>query len=134
VTEPWCATRADERGSASAQLVIATPALLLLLMVVVQFALYQHASHLVTAAAQEGVEAAQVERGSAGAGSHAAEAFLAQTNRGVVRSTSVDVSRSARETHVVVSARVVSLVPGLDLAVRGVADGPNEVFVSQEER
>lgn len=121
-------TRTAERGSATTQLVVALPALVLLLMLVVQFALYQHASHLVTAAAQEGVQAAQVERGSAGAGRAGAEGFLAQANRGVVEGTTVDVSRSATSTRVVVTGRVLSLVPGFGLGVRGVADGPNEVF------
>lgn len=134
VTRPGSSKRSAERGSATAQLVIASPALLLLLMLVVQFALYQHAAHLATAAAQEGAQAAQVERGTAGAGIQAAESFLAQTNRGVVHDPSVEVSRSASSTRVVVTGRVVSLVPGLALSVRGVADGPTEVFTTPGAR
>ncbi|MGH3185480.1 MAG: TadE/TadG family type IV pilus assembly protein, partial [Streptosporangiaceae bacterium] len=36
----------DERGSATAELVIATPLLLLLILAIVQFALWEHATHV----------------------------------------------------------------------------------------
>ena len=36
----------DERGAVSAELVIATPLMLLLVMGVIQFALWQHAEHI----------------------------------------------------------------------------------------
>ena len=41
-----CAIARDERGAVSAELVIATPLLLLLIMGVIQFALWQHAEHI----------------------------------------------------------------------------------------
>ena len=50
-----------ERGSATTELVIAMPALLLLIMSIIQFGLWYHASHVAKAAAQEGVRAARIE-------------------------------------------------------------------------
>lgn len=125
----------DERGSASAQAVLTVPALVLVLLLVVQVALYQHASHVVTAAAQHGATAAQAEQGSAGAGESAARSFLAQTASGLLSSSEVRISRDRNTAHVVVNARVVALVPGLSfLTVRGEADGPVERFFAPDER
>jgi Flp pilus assembly protein TadG len=115
-------------------LVLATPALLLLVMLVVQFALYQHAAHLVTAAAQQAVQAAQVEEGSARDGRRAAASFLAQTSRGVVASPTVLVTRGRTTTEARVSGRTLSVVPGFRIPVRATAVGPTERFVAAGDR
>lgn len=124
----------SERGSASAQVVLTTPVLVLALMLVFQFALYQHASHVVTAAAQHGAAAAQTERGSATAGRREAERFLGRTGDGLLRAPTVEVARGPDTSRVVVRAGVVSLVPGFAFTVRGAADGPTERFRSRTER
>lgn len=124
----------SERGSASTQVVLVTPAVILLTMLVFQFALYQHASHVVTAAAQHGATAAQLERGSEAAGREAALGFLGRADRGLLRDTSVDVRRDPAGAHVTVRAGVVSLVPGFSFAVLGAADGPTERFISRVDR
>lgn len=123
-----------ERGSATTQLVIVTPVLLFALMLVVQFALWQHASHVVTAAAQHGAEAAQAERGSTATGHAQASAFVSQAGSGVVVEPRVSVTRTGDTTRVEVSGHAVTLVPGFGLPVRGVAEGPNERFRSRLER
>lgn len=123
-----------ESGSASAQVVLATPALVLVVMLVFQFALYEHASHVVTAAAQHGAAAAQIEHGTATVGRQEAERFLRGADRGLLRDPSVEVMRNERTARVVVRAAVVSLVPGITLTVHGEADGPTERFFSRLER
>ncbi|HLF99348.1 MAG TPA: TadE/TadG family type IV pilus assembly protein [Acidimicrobiia bacterium] len=123
-----------ERASASLQVVLAAPALVLVVMLVFQLALYEHASHIVTAAAQHGATAAQFEQSTASAGEAAARRFLGRTDRGLLRDSRVDVGRSAEGARVVVRAKVVSLVPGFTFEVRGVSDGPTERFRGRTDR
>ena len=123
-----------EHGMASAQVVLVTPVLLLGIMLVFQFAMYEHASHVVTAAAQHGAAAAQAERGSEAAGRRGAQAFLGAAGSGLLGAPEVSVSRSAERTRVVVRAAVVSLVPGFAFTVTGVADGPSERWRAPSER
>ena len=51
--------RRGERGDAAVEAVLITPVLLFLIMVVIQFGLWYHASHVAEAAAQEGASAAR---------------------------------------------------------------------------
>jgi Flp pilus assembly protein TadG len=71
-----------DRGSVSAELVIATPLLLLLLLTIVQFALWSHATHIAQAAAAQGLAAARVQDATAAQGSVAARHVLDQLGRG----------------------------------------------------
>ena len=65
----WCrAVRGDERGSVSAELVLATPLLLVLIMGVVQFALWEHATHVADAVAQQGLAVGRLQGETAAAG------------------------------------------------------------------
>jgi Flp pilus assembly protein TadG len=57
-----------ERGSASLELALVAPALMLLVLGVLQFGLWYHAQNVVEAAALEGARVAAAEDGSAGAG------------------------------------------------------------------
>ncbi len=108
---------------------------MLAIMLVFQFALYQHASHVVASAAQRGAVEAQAERGSTGGGRRGAAAVLTQSGRGLLRSPQVRVSRGRNRTRVVVRADVVSLIPGFRaFSVTGIADGPTERFWAETER
>lgn len=124
----------DQHGSATVQLTVVTPAVLLSVLLVVQMALWMHGSHVVTAAAQEGAAAAQREPGDAAAARRAVAAFLGTSDRGLLRRPRVTVAASRDRARVVVRARIVSLVPGLRLRVQGIADGPKERFRSRLER
>lgn len=110
------------------------PALVLMMLLVFQLALRQHAAHVVTAAAQEGASAAQAERGTADAGRQRAQQIVGRNGNGLLNGVAVNVSRGADITRVTVSARVVSLVPGFNFRVEGVADGPTERFRARAER
>ena len=57
--------RRNERGDATVEAVLAVPVLLLLILMVVQFGLWYHASHTAKAAAQEGVRAVRTEGAAA---------------------------------------------------------------------
>lgn len=125
---------AVEHGTASTQVVLVTPAVLLVIAMVFQFALYAHASHVVTAAAQHGAAAASVEGGGAAEGRSRALEVIGRSDRGLLRGPEVETSRDGNRSRVVVRAGVVSLLPGISLSVSGVADGPTERFRSRTER
>lgn len=121
-------TQRTERGAASAELVIATPLLLLMLMAIVQFALWQHAGHVAEAAAQEGVRAARLDGGSTAEGRTVAESFLMQSAPNLIESRGVDVSRSGDVVRVEVSGSTRGVLPGIAMPVRGISEGPVERF------
>jgi Flp pilus assembly protein TadG len=117
-----------ERGSVCAELVVATPLLLLLVLLVVQFALWQHAVHVADAAAQEGARAARLEGGTAAAGQVEAERFLARFGRTVVTDREVVVRRDAERARVEVRGYATAVVPFLHLPVRAASEGVVERF------
>lgn len=119
-----------ERGAATAELVVATPLLLLILMVIVQAALVLHAQHVADAAAVRAVTAARVEGGTAADGRAAADALLDRIGRGVLPDAEVTVDRRSDRVRVQVSGTARRLIPGLTLRVRSTADAPVERFVA----
>ena len=126
--------RGDESGSAATELVIIMPAVMLLIMLVVQFALYYHGANVATAAAQDAVRSARVEAGSVGAGRNRADALLAGSGGGTLQGAQVSVSRDGRHVHVEVTGEVASVIPGVHLHITRDADGPIEQFLPPEQR
>lgn len=107
-----------------------TPVLLLLIAFVIQFALWYHASHVASAAAQEGVRAVRAYGGTAQAGKERAERFLAETGPTLVVGADVHATRDLEHARVEVHGRAPSVVPGLRLPVDATADSPNERVTS----
>ena len=120
----------DERGEATTEMVLVTPVLLLLITFVIQFALWYHALHVVSAAAQEGVRATRAFGGSVEAGRERAERFLAETGPMVVIGPDVTVTRDLERARVEIHAHAPSLVPGLHLPIAATADSPRERLTS----
>ena len=85
-----------EHGSSSLQTVLVMPLLLLLITLIVQFALWYHASHIAIAAAQDGARAARVEGGTELDGRGRAQQILDQLGTNVLVDSSVTVTRDAR--------------------------------------
>lgn len=119
----------DDRGAVAAELVVATPLLLLLILAVVQFALWQHASHVADVIAQQGLAAARVQGGSPAAGRSEADAVYTQLGQGLIVHPTVTATEDATTDRVVVTGHVTSVIPFLSLPVRAVAVGPHERFV-----
>ncbi len=117
-----------ESGFTTLEAVLVFPVLLLLLMLIIQFALWYHADDLATAAAQDGVRAARVEGATAVDGSQRANELLDQTGRSIVEGRDVQVSRNADVARVEVRGRCISLVPFLHLPVHAVAESSTERF------
>ncbi len=122
------AQSSGEHGAATAELVIATPLLLLLVLLVVQFALWQHAIHIADAAAQEGARAARLEGGTAADGTSHARVFLAQLSPTILVHPDVVARRNADTARVEITGQALTVVPGLRLPVRSVSQGAVEVF------
>jgi Flp pilus assembly protein TadG len=120
--------RDDERGAGTAELVIATPLLLLLVLTIAQFALYLHATHIAQAAASEALSAARVSGGTAAAGTMEGNRILAQLGDGPLRGTQVDVQRDGSQTSVRITGTVTNVIPFMTLTVHAEAVGPIEKF------
>lgn len=118
----------DDRGSATAELAVATPVLLLMLMLIVQFALWSHASHVAQAAAAQGLGAARTLQGTGADGTREASELLVELAGGPLADPLVETSRDATTVTVTVSGTVTPVVPFVVLPVRAVAVGPVERF------
>ncbi|MFF3909780.1 TadE/TadG family type IV pilus assembly protein [Streptomyces sp. NPDC001848] len=118
--------RCRDRGAVSTQLVLVVPALLLIALLVVQFALVWHARHIAQYAAERALAAARVEHNTAEDGQAQARRSLTALGNRVLTNPSVAVERTATQTTVRVRGAVVRVVPGLTLHASGTASGPTE--------
>ena len=118
----------DERGAVSAELVIATPLLLLLIMGVIQFALWQHAEHIASAVAQQGVAVGRLQGESAAAGQAQAQSVLHQLGPSVLVGSNITATRTNATTTVTVTGHAESIVGLFSLPVKAVATGPTETY------
>ena len=110
----------------SAELVIATPLLLLLIMGVIQFALWQHAEHIASAVAQQGVAVGRLQGETAAAGEDQARSVLDQLGSGVLTGSDVTATRTATTTTVTVTGHAESILGIFTLPVKATAAGPTE--------
>ena len=117
-----------EHGDATLSFVLVTPVVLVMIMASVYAAMWSHAQHVVTAAAQEGLAAARVETGTQQAGEDRANFFLDALAPSRLVERSVSASRDTDQAQVEVSGMVESLVPGVRLRVHATATAPVEVF------
>lgn len=125
-----CERRAADDGSSSVELVLVTPAMMLVLMVIVQFAVYFCALHVTQAAAAQAAAGVGSEHGRADDGTSEAHRILGTVGNGFVVGPNVAVTRTARVTTVRISGTVVSVVPFLHLKVASVVHTPNEVLTT----
>lgn len=118
--------RGNERGSASVELVVLMPLLLLIVFSGVQGAVYYHASSLALAAAQEGARAAARENATLTAGTSAATAFLTDTAGDSLTAVTITGSRTPVTATITVRGSSLSLVPGWTPTVTQSASLPVE--------
>jgi Flp pilus assembly protein TadG len=117
--------RDRERGAVSAEVVIAVPALLVMVLAVVQFAVVAHARHIAQAVAAHALATARVDGGTAAAGRSAAEQLAAQLGPTLVDPV-VDVVRGPERVTVTVTGTAQTVLPPLALTVTVTDDGPVE--------
>jgi Flp pilus assembly protein TadG len=118
----------DERGAATAQIVIATPVLLFMLLVIVQFAIWSQATHVAQAAASQALEATRVAGGTSETGQTEAQNVLDQLDTGPLAGSTIHVTRTATTATVSITGTAESIVPFLHLPVHAEASGDTEQF------
>jgi len=106
---------------------------MLIILVIVQFAVWEHAVSVAQATAEEALAATRVQGGSAAAGQERADQVLAQIGGAVLVDPNVSVTRSAVTATVQVHATAerVFPLPGLSLPVTVTVAGPVERFVPE---
>jgi Flp pilus assembly protein TadG len=125
----WC-SQAGDRGSASLEIAILAPALLLLTFVVVQAGLWFYARNLALAAAQEGVTAGRAYNAPTTAGPVRARAFLSEQAGDSLTGTTVSsTGTTAAVVRITVTGHSLSVLPGLSgMAITQSAQGSREHF------
>jgi Flp pilus assembly protein TadG len=116
-----------EQGSASVEVAVLFPVVLLLLMTLVQAALWFYARSAALGAAQEGAREGRVQPASVARAQTAAEDFLDQTAQDLLGGRAVEVTGSPTAIEVTVTGTSISLFPGLSgWSVTQTAVGPVE--------
>jgi Flp pilus assembly protein TadG len=121
---------ADE-GSATVELVIATPALMLMLLIVVQAGLWGIAAYTAHAAAGEAVTALRAADGTTGDASAVAAESVADLGGGL-NGLDVTADRDADSATITLSGTAVELIPGLELPVTVTQTAPVEAAFETE--
>jgi Flp pilus assembly protein TadG len=121
---PW----RREDGSASIEFVIVVPAVIAVMFLAIQVALYSYARSIALTAAQEAANAERSYGAAPGAGRDKATDFLGRAGDGL-STPGIDVQRDAQEVRVTITGRCLSVIPGFDgFTVRQSASGPVERF------
>jgi Flp pilus assembly protein TadG len=116
-----------ERGSASLEMAIVFPVVLLLIMTSIQAALWFCARSIALGAAQEGAREGRLQPTSTERAQAAADSFLDRAGQDLINERDVSVAGSPTAIEVTVTGRSLSLVPGLDgWSVSQTAVGPIE--------
>ena len=118
-----------DRGAGAAEVVIAVPLLMLLILAIVQFALWAHASEVAQATAEEALAAARVQGSSAAAGQQRAAQVLGQIGGAVLVAPQVSVTRTAGSATVQITATTEQVIPFFTMPVHVTVTGPVERFV-----
>ena len=122
----------DEDGVIASQLAVLMPALLLLIMLAVQFGLWAHASQLARAAADEAAYIAALPDSTDAAGQAAATELLAQA--GNLTDIRITLDRGPEVIVATVAGTAPQVVPGFSWQVRASAAAGIERFIPQGER
>ena len=116
-----------DRGSVTVEFAIAAPLVLFLLMLIVQFALWAHATHIAQAAANAGVQATRVHGGTVAAGEAQTQAVLDQLSGSTLAGPTVTVTRTPTAATVTVDGAATAVLPGLSLPVHATVTSPREI-------
>ncbi len=115
-----------QSGLIATQLAVLMPALLLLVMLTVQFALWAHATQLADAAADAAATTAALPTASSEDAQAAAANLLAQA--GNLSAVRIVVDRGGEQATAMVSGVAPNVVPGFRWSVEARAAAPRELF------
>ena len=125
-----------DRGAGSAEIVVAVPLLMLLILLVIQFAIWENAESIAHATAEEALAAARVQGGTAASAQQRAAQVIGQIGTGVLNEPRVSVAMTPADVTVRVAgtAERVLPVPRLSFSVAATVTGPVERFVPVQGR
>src|SRR5262249_57917229 len=92
-----------DRGAGSAEIVIAVPLLMLLILLIIQFAIWWNAESIAHTTAEEALAAARVHIGTAAAGQQRAQQVISQIGSGVLIGPGVSVTMTPADVTVTVT-------------------------------
>ena len=119
-----------ERGAIGIEFMLIISMLVVVFLVMLQYAVRAHAHRIVTAAAEEGLAAAAAYDGSAEEGRRTVQRYVQDLGPGVENAV-VTASRSADTARVTVTGEVEEFVPFLTVEVSAEVEGPVERFVEE---
>jgi Flp pilus assembly protein TadG len=122
------AQRHRERGASTVEFAVGLSLMVLLVMAVIQFAVYFHLRAVAGTSARHGVDRGRIVDGSDGDALIAANEFLDQSGSSLT-GRQVTASRTGDEFSVTVTGQVPSVMPGLNLTVDVTKSAPIEEFV-----
>lgn len=117
-----------DAGALTLSYVIVFPAVLFVIMVIVQASLYYMAHNLALAAARQGADVARAFGSSDVSGKSSALTMISQGGSGMLASPAAVVTRSPTTVWVTVTGQAWSIVPGLPTGVRETVQEPVEHF------
>ena len=122
--------RRGQQGAIAIEFMLILSMLVVVFLVMLQYAVRAHAHRIVTAAAEEGLAAAAAYDGSAEEGRRTAQRYVDDLGPGVQNAV-VTASRSVDTARVTVRGEVEELVPFLTVRVSAEVEGPVERFVEE---
>ena len=117
----------DERGALSIEFLLVISALMLVFLLMLQYAVKAHAYRVAQAAAEEALAAASAYDGTVASGQEAGNHYL--TDLGTLSNTRVTVTRAGNTAVVTISGDAAQVFPLLPVHVTVHLQGPIEQFV-----
>jgi Flp pilus assembly protein TadG len=117
----------DERGALSIEFLLVISALMLVFLLMLQYAVKAHAHRVAQAAAEEALAAASAYDGTEASGQEAGNHYL--TDLGNLSNTRVTVTRADNTAVVTISGDATQVFPLLPVHVTVHLEGPIEQFV-----
>lgn len=121
--------RHDERGLVALEFMLVISMLIVVFLLMLQYAVRAHADRIAAAAAEQGLAAATAYDGTAADGQRVATGYLTRLGPGL-HDTRVAADRNPTTATVTVSGKVDQLIPFLSVGVRVRVEGPVERFVT----
>ena len=121
-------TRGDG-GYSVLEAAITLPVMLVLIMLVIQYALLWHGRHVAEAAARDGLRAARAWQATPADGEREGSTYMRQVAPNLLQHRHVVVTATADDVRVEVSAEVLPLLSFGSFPVREAASGPRERFI-----
>ncbi len=112
--------------------VLVVPVLMLILLAVVQFALWAHASQVAQLAASEGDRVARSLGGGPAAGVGRAQSVLQGPGSDLETSAAVVTILPGDQARITVTGRALSILPGMSFPVSATLIGPIQEFRASE--